>query len=245
MVKKVDFLADGHRIQKVSPDVRERLSHAQQNILPREFRSAAELCRRACESTGVDSRLSEAIKNKDVNAFSRLQRAALVAELREAAIKVKLPAEAVPQVADLVADRVQLLVAFETPDEVVEIVASKVAEVVGDFPKNIESLEQGKNPGDVLDPFIIAATQELMHGGDMNGALQTITAHKAMMMIEGLVGHLHEDVIGRMRGNVRVPEPRGVDQEALDPVTNPFPGADVRTAAFGNRRLFEVPSSKK
>ena len=31
----------------------------------------------------------------------------------------------------------------------------------------------------------------------------------------------------RGSGNVRAPEPRGKDQETLDPVTNPFPGADV------------------
>jgi len=29
--------------------------------------------------------------------------------------------------------------------------------------------------------------------------------HKVLMMIEGLLGHLHEDVLGAMRGNVRVP----------------------------------------
>jgi hypothetical protein len=38
----------------------------------------------------------------------------------------------------------------------------------------------------------------------------TLTAsvsHKALMMIEDLIGHLHEDVLGQMRGNVRAPEP--------------------------------------
>ena len=47
------------------------------------------------------------------------------------------------------------------------------------------------------------------------------------MMIEGLLGHLHEDVIGEMRGNVRAPEPRGGEQEEIDAAINPFPGADV------------------
>ena len=55
-------------------------------------------------------------------------------------------------------------------------------------------------------------------------------------MIEGLLGHLHEDVLGAMRGNVRVPEPRGEDQETLDPLKNPFPGADIVQPQIGERR---------
>lgn len=41
------------------------------------------------------------------------------------------------------------------------------------------------------------------------------------------MGHLHEEVIGRMRGNVRNPEPRTENAELLDFQFNPFPGADV------------------
>ena len=47
------------------------------------------------------------------------------------------------------------------------------------------------------------------------------------MIIEGLIGHLHEEVIGQIRGNVRAPEPRGFNQEIIDTETNPFPGADI------------------
>ena len=38
------------------------------------------------------------------------------------------------------------------------------------------------------------------------------------------MGHLHEEVIARMRGNVRAPEPK---QESIDLEDNPFPGADL------------------
>ena len=65
------------------------------------------------------------------------------------------------------------------------------------------------------------------------------------MIIEGLLGHLHEDVIGEMRGNVRVPEPRGLHQEMLDLETNPFPGADVVQPPFeagGSLRFHQVKS---
>lgn len=47
------------------------------------------------------------------------------------------------------------------------------------------------------------------------------------MILEGLMGHLHEDVIGKMRGNVRNPEPRSGNAEIFDFTFNPFPGADV------------------
>jgi hypothetical protein len=44
------------------------------------------------------------------------------------------------------------------------------------------------------------------------------------MSIEDLVGHMHEDILGQMRGNVKAPEPR---QEDISPEHNPFPGADI------------------
>jgi hypothetical protein len=67
-----------------------------------------------------------------------------------------------------------------------------------------------------------------------------------MMMIEGLIGHLHEDVLGAFRGNVRVPEPRGVEMEILDFRNNPFPGADVIQPPYngGMRMRFHQIKSK-
>ena len=64
------------------------------------------------------------------------------------------------------------------------------------------------------------------------------------MMIEGLIGHLHEDVLGSMRGNVRLPEPKGSDKETLNPTTNPFPGADVLQPPGLTRglKLFQIKS---
>jgi len=65
------------------------------------------------------------------------------------------------------------------------------------------------------------------------------------MIIEGLLGHLHEDVLGEMRGNVRAPEPRGLHQEMLDLETNPFPGADIIQPPFNENsqlRFHQVKS---
>jgi len=66
-----------------------------------------------------------------------------------------------------------------------------------------------------------------LYQGQFDEAVSATVSHKALMIIEGLMGHLHEDVLGLMRGNVRVPEPRGEDQEAFDYVKNPFPGSDL------------------
>ena len=66
------------------------------------------------------------------------------------------------------------------------------------------------------------------------------------MIIEALMGHLHENLIGEMRGNVRVPEPRGYHtQEMIDPHDNPFPGSDVvqpPTTSDENIRFHQIKS---
>lgn len=57
------------------------------------------------------------------------------------------------------------------------------------------------------------------------------------MIIEGLLGHPHEDVIGAMRGDVRAPEPRGKGQETPHPLTNLFPEADIVRPPLAHRPL--------
>jgi hypothetical protein len=56
---------------------------------------------------------------------------------------------------------------------------------------------------------------------------------------------MHEEVLGRMRGNAKNPEPRGENQELYDAVLNPFPGADILqppTAAGEALRIHQVKS---
>lgn len=78
-------------------------------------------------------------------------------------------------------------------------VRDKVLEVVSTFPEKAADIERGRNPGDVLDPYILAATQTLLYAGHFRNAIRATVAHKSLMIIEGLMGHLHEDVIGEMR----------------------------------------------
>jgi hypothetical protein len=120
---------------------------------------------------------------------------------------------------------------------------------VAKFPRSADDLRVGSNPGDVLDPFILAANYELLSEQSLHKAVEHTASHKVLMKIEDLVGHLHETVIGEMRGNFRVPELQGSrseGKERLDPQRNPFPGADVGQVPLpsspGSLRLFQVKS---
>ena len=55
-----------------------------------------------------------------------------------------------------------------------------------------------RNPGDVLKPYILDAGLA-MCAGDFEITVSATVAHKVLMIIEGLLGHLHEDVIRAMR----------------------------------------------
>jgi hypothetical protein len=151
--------------------------------------------------------------------------------------------------ADDLADQVQLCRAFANPDEVTELVAGWVEASIANFPRSSAQLRVGSNPGDVLDPFILAANYELLSERSLPKTIEHTASHKVLMKIEDLVGHLHQNVIGRMRGNFCIPEPQGnrdTGKEKLNPLLNPFPGADVGQVPIPERlealRLFQVKS---
>lgn len=151
--------------------------------------------------------------------------------------------------AEDLADQVQLCRAFSNPAEVTKWIAELVEKKVRNFPRTANELRTGTNPGDVLDPFILAANYELLSEQNLQKTIEHTASHKVLMKIEDLLGHLHESVIGRMRGNFRVPEPQGNREEGkelLDRLRNPFPGADVGQVPLPNRpetlRLFQVKS---
>ena len=145
------------------------------------------------------------------------------------------------------ADQIQLCRAFADPAEVTRKVANLVEGSVKRFPTSAADLRVGSNPGDVLDPFILAANYELLSERSLQRTINHTASHKVLMKIEDLLGHLHEGVIGHIRGNFRVPEPQGAEgKEALHPIFNPFPGADVGQVPVPERpdalRLFQVKS---
>jgi len=223
----ISFFPDSHPLQRLSESLKQRMIRAQGDRFEKEFKTAADVCARVLADLKIAVKVPPSAKDMTAaqladQPFAKLQR--FFFDLLKAA---GVPEQAVTLQAINLAQRTHLTRAFSRPDETVSYIEEKVLEIVARFPKTPKDIECGKNPGDVMDPYILSATQHLLFGGKLDLAVAATVSHKALMMIEGLLGHLHEDVIGEMRGNVRAPEPRGGEQEEIDVATNPFPGADV------------------
>lgn len=239
------YISSRNPVQRVRRDLLSRLIDAQNNTLERRFANAAELFATVFDQlklalpvpAGLQELAPQSAADRSVPELERdflfiLETAGIVgSSARVHAMNL--------------AHRTHLVRAFEDPDSVLAGVVSKVERIVKTFPQKAADIERGRNPGDVLDPYILTATQTLLHAGSFQDAIGATVSHKALMIIEGLMGHLHEDVVGEMRGNVRAPEPRGFNQEMIDPHDNPFPGADIvqpPTRATGTIRFHQVKS---
>jgi len=232
----IAYLPSDHAVHGIRPDLRQAFAAAQASALERTFATSGDLVRAGCRRAGVPLAIADAFDGEPLLPFADLPHPSLATLLRDAPAAAGLSHGATV----LLADQIQLLRAFAQPDAVIERVRAKVERVVAGFPRGAAELECGRNPGDVMDPFLLGATQFLLCGGSIGQGLEAAVLHKCMMMLEDLVGNLHQDVIGSMRGNVRVPEPQG---EAWDLVRNPFPGADIAQPplASGEKlRLFQV-----
>lgn len=230
------YVPKGHPLNRLPDPLLKKIVAAQRNLIDMEFANAAELCQKACAELKLAIALPPDLKNRAVSDFSDQSYKDLMRFFSGVLQQNSVPEQAIRLQAANMAHRIQLLRAFPSPDAIVSDTCDKVAKIIADFPKTADQMQCGKNPGDVLDPYIFAAVQQLMCLGDFEATISATVGHKVLMMIEGLLGHLHEDLLGAMRGNVRVPEPRGKEQELLDPVTNPFPGADIVQPPIANRR---------
>lgn len=241
----VEFLPPRHPIHRINPALVIQLEEAQASTFGRAFHSARDFGQRVLDDLKLAIPLPPDAADQPAAAISELSFADLQAYFLQL-----LQAEGVAGTTAAIhavnfAQRAQLVRAFDNPDRAVGRVTEKVAGIVATFPRTASDIERGRNAGDVLDPYILAATQTLLYGGDFEQAIGATVADKALMIVEGLMGHLHEDVLGEMRGNVRAPEPRGFNQEILDPFENPFPGADVvqpPTSAGERLRVHQVKS---
>jgi len=220
----IRFVPADNPVQRVNERVRAQLVAAQNEVLESVFPDAKAFC----EAVFDDLRISVSAPSNLAGAPTRLVSDQPYAHLTEYFATLLQAASVDEHSARIhavnLAQRCHLMRAFSDPDEAVGFVTEKVRTIVRRFPKRASDIERGRNPGDVLDPYILAATQMLLYGGDFQGAIGATVAHKALMIIEGLMGHLHEEVIGQMRGNIRAPEPK---KEEIDVEENPFPGADV------------------
>ena len=243
--RRLRFVSGRNPIQRINPEVFADLAHAQDNILEQAFPTAADFCAKVLDDLKLSLSIPERMKDEPAHTLSDLPFGKLTDQFVPILRTAGVTGQAVRIHAVNLAQRTHMLRAFEHPDEVLDEVTSKVEEIIQTFPHAAGHIERGKNPGDVLDPYILAATQTLLYGGDFREAIGATVAHKALMIIEGLMGHLHEDVIGNMRGNIRAPEPRGFNQELIDPHDNPFPGSDVvqpPAKAGENIRFHQVKS---
>ena len=223
----IRYVSGNNPIQRVKREYRDQIVAAQSNAIDREFATAEDLCTKVFDELGLSIPIPASYRDVSVREFTDQPYHKLVERYTGLLHSAGVSGQIALEQAMSLAERTHLIRAFEHPDRTLEKIAAKVLTVVETFPRAAANIERGRNPGDVLDPYILAASQLLLYNGDFEKAIGGLVAHKALMAIEGLMGHLHEDVIGDMRGNVRAPEPRGKNQEIIDPHTNPFPGSDV------------------
>ena len=247
-VEDLLHLPPDHSLNRLAARWKRSLRRAQEESVEREFPDAALLFARACEDLRLAVAPPPELRGKPATALADQSGRNLTVDLTGIFASAGVPESERRRLAATLAHRIHLRRAFADPDAAIEATCDKVVSILRGFPREAGQLLVGRNPGDVLDPYILAAVRMLVCGGNFEAAVSATVSHKALMMIEDLMGHLHEDVLGRMRGNVRAPEPRrrrGRDQEVLDPQTNPFPGADIvqpPTADGRGSRFHQVKS---
>ena len=208
----IRFLSVRNPAQRVNPEVLSRLVAAQNNFVDSEFANAAQLYAKVFADLRLSLDVPEELEDIEPQIASDRPLSKLIDDFIPTLANAGIVGSTARVHAANLAQRTQLVRAFDDPDSVLQRVTTKVEEVVRSFPREAKDIERGRNPGDVLDPYILNATQTLLFGGDFRAAIGATVSHKALMIIEGLMGHLHEDVLGMMRGNVRAPEPRGFNQ---------------------------------
>jgi hypothetical protein len=223
----VEFLGPRHPIHRVHPTIKEDLIRTQQSIITRAFPTAYDFCARVLDDLKLNIHAPDSLKQKPVTDLADMSFADLKIFFNDLALMAGIPDSSAQLHAFNSAQRAQLVRAFDSPDLVIEWATQKAIAIITDLPHTARDIEVGRNPGDVLDPYLLTATQSLLCQNDFRQAISATVAHKALMILEGLLGHLHEEVVGRMRGNLKNPEPRGDNAELFDFMLNPFPGADV------------------
>ena len=242
----IRYIAQTHPANNLPTGIRQQLEMAQNNLVNKEFDSAYAFLEKVLSDLALQLTLPSKLKEISTRDFVDRSYTQLLEWSENLLNENDIPKQVQIHHRTAIANRIQLVQAFPEPERTIAFVKEKVIQVVNRFPRETSDVERGKNKGDVLDPYILAATQYLLFGGEFEAAIGATVAHKALMMIEGLMGHLHEEVISMMRGNVRCPEPRGHDPAAFDYQSNPFPGADmVQPPLFpGDRFKFHQIKSK-
>ena len=148
-----------HPLNLVPDTIKERIIAAQSDAIETEFPSAKELCARAFSDLKIALSPPEDSAEISAAALGDRTSAELVALYSAILDAGRVPEQAISLQAANLAHRTQLLRAFHAPDRVIAETCEKVIEVVQGFPKDVEDIRCGRNPGDVLDPYILGAAQ--------------------------------------------------------------------------------------
>lgn len=240
----IQFIDSTHSANKLSVELQRVIRKAQDSNFANSFKNTEEFLSEIFKQLRIQLKVVNIEDSKSVTEFADKSFGDFVRFFILLLEKNNYPSQSTQRIAISLASRAMLLRAFDNPDAIIHFIKYKLMKIIDSFPRTASDIECGRNKGDVIDPFILSATQFLLYEGDFDAAITATVSHKALMIIEGLIGHLHEDVLGMMRGNVRIPEPRGEDQEKFDYLTNPFPGADVIQPPMSHDDCFKIHQIK-
>jgi hypothetical protein len=149
----------GHALNRLSEPLKQRIVAAQSDGLETEFRSAYELCARALSDLKIAIKPPRSATGRPASDLGDKPAKELVSFYSGILARGGVPEQALSLQAANLTHRTQLLRAFLDPDRVIAETCGKVVEVVGTFPQTADDIRRGRNPGDVLDPYILGAAQ--------------------------------------------------------------------------------------
>jgi hypothetical protein len=204
-----------HALNSLSESLKHRIVTAQTNLFEMEFKSAADLLSRSLSDLKIAIKPPRKLKDSPASHLGDMTSKDLIEHCSGFLARNGIPDQAVSLHASNLSHRIQLLRAFDEPDHIIKVTCKMIEEKIARFPTTAEQIRCGRNPGDVLDPYILSCAQILMYSGNFESTISATVAHKDLMIIEGFLGNLHETVIGNMRGNVHPPKSSGKDKEIL------------------------------
>jgi hypothetical protein len=152
---QIEFLHQKHPAQRTTEQFRAELIEAQQSIIARVFHHAGEFCAEVLDNLKLSIPTPRHLLEQPVSAIADLDFAGLKDFFVNLVTISGIPASAAEMHAENLSRRAQLLRAFKDPDIVLTWATTKVVEVIADLPKTAKDIEIGRNPGDVLDPYLL------------------------------------------------------------------------------------------
>ena len=178
------YLSADHPLHQLPEELRNRLAAAQRNLVEQEFVDAAALCGRIFADLKIAVSVPSELRDRPVLDLADLPFRELCRTFFDTLIAAGVAEASVDALSKSLAQRCQLVRAFPDPDTTLNRIEAKIFAVANDLPRTAADLERGRNPGDVLDPYILVASQHLLFGGDFGQTVEAAVSHKALMIIE-------------------------------------------------------------